>query len=113
MKQIRYKKKYLTGDTKIDKHHIELTQILNNIVTDASKIEHCQDLNELHQCLSSSAETLFKTAHTDSRLAHTKVIAEIVSTHLPLSAKNGTACCHCNLCDRIEQQMNEWLHTSN
>lgn len=112
MRPIRWKKKYLTGNVEVDNRHLAFTKIVNELVTEAGKIEHCQDLNELHQQLSVSAETIFKTIPIETKQLDHK-LTEIAATYLPLPAKNGAACCHCNLCDRIEQQIDEWTKGSN
>jgi len=109
MRPIRWKNKYLTGNAIIDNHHLALTKIINGLVIEATGVEHCQDLNELHEQLLSSTEIIFKEQQT-SQLK--KKIIEIAATHLPLPAKNGAACCHCNLCDKIEQQLDEWTKIS-
>lgn len=117
MRPLRWKTKYLTGISEIDQHNRALTDILNELAKESSHLEHCQDMNELYSNLVERVETRLsqKTlSAADIPVAmtlHDAEIRQLLLTNLPLPAKDTSACRHCGLCDRLEQQVVEWLDT--
>ena len=116
MKPIRWKSKYLTGLPDIDQRHRALTDILNDLAKESGKVEHCQDMNELHARLVETAEgSLSHPKPSSSDEAQTEMqryqgeIRQLLKTSLPLPAKSGSACRHCGLCDQLDQRVTGWL----
>jgi hemerythrin len=116
MRPLRWKTKYLTGISEIDQRNRALTDILNELAKESGHLEHCQDMNELHSNLVEQVEARLsqKILPTDIPVAmthHDAEIRQLLATSLPLPAKETSACRQCGLCERLEQQVGEWLDT--
>lgn len=112
MRPLRWKNKYLTGQAEIDQRTHALVELLNTSLLKSNQVEHCQDLNELHQCLLDSAETLLSQVHAPDFQLNEQDLRELLSKEFPLSARNKTACRDCGRCEELEQQLKEWVTPS-
>jgi len=110
MRPLRWKTKYLTGTASIDNHNLALVNLLNESISAANRIEHCQDFNDWHHSLMETIETtLSQPKSTFERTPYQEKIQHLVQIGLPLPAKNGSACRDCGLCDQLGEQVGEWL----
>lgn len=108
MRALRWKSKYLTGIPEIDERNRSLVNILNERILDSSKVEHCQDLNDLHDSLAKLLETMLSQANS-SIDKYEDEIQQFISRELPLPALDGSACHSCELCDIFETRIKAWL----
>ncbi|MBE9563236.1 MAG: hypothetical protein IMF12_10285 [Proteobacteria bacterium] len=105
MKRVRWKTKYLAGIAKTDEHNKNLINILNNLVFESNQLEHCQDLSDLHRYIGSFAENMMLE---EQQIDKTK-LKHIITTEIPLHARNTQACHDCGLCDLLNQQIIDWI----
>jgi hypothetical protein len=114
MRPMRWKKKYITGVTEIDARQQQMVTLLNDIAVEGVHTEHCQDLNELYAHLTARTETLLleETQSPDNleqQLQRYEAdVREILTSELPLPAKQGAACRHCGVCDILEKELKVW-----
>lgn len=115
MRPMRWKKKYVTGVTEIDARQQQVILVLNNVAAEGEHTEHCQDLNELYAHLTARTETLlieetqFSTNLEQQLQQYEHDVQEILTSELPLPAKQGAACRHCGMCDILEKELKMWL----
>ncbi|CAK0781470.1 conserved hypothetical protein [Gammaproteobacteria bacterium] len=110
MKTLRWKSRYLTGETGIDQKNRALVDCLNGFVQAAKQREHCQDIETLLEELVAKLENIL----TENPAA-ADLIAEIrapLICALPLPTRKTPACRKCDICDLAEQRIAQHIHSS-
>ncbi len=114
MRHLRWKRKYVTGNTRIDRRNKVLAHLLHTVDQEMRTKEHCQDMEELYQTLVKVAEERFSKgeAYVDSE-GSDEAIRDLVRTSLPLNARDTPACRDCGICDLFQEGIMDWLQQAN
>ena len=101
MKAIRWKKRYLSGDSKLDECNKALVALLADLRDELSKKEHCQDINELTERLSDlTKQKLSESAKgPEGGAEYDAAIRNLLKNDFPLASLSTPACRECGLCD--------------
>ena len=110
MRHLRWKSKYVTGNSQIDQQNKMLAKLLNAVDQACQSKEHCQDMEELYQTMVDVAEERFSQgeAYVDGR-GSDEAIRDLVHARLPLSARDTPACRDCGICDLFKEGIMDWL----
>jgi hypothetical protein len=111
MRRLRWKKRYLTGDERVDARNRLLVDVLSETDAELRSTEHCQDMDDLYVDLVNIAERRLTTAGesenpgpgSDPRLH------ELLETSLPLEALDTPACRDCDACEHLGDRLTRWL----
>jgi len=110
MKTLRWKNRYLTGNTGIDQQNRALVDCLNGFISATKQREHCQDIENLLEDLSVKLESI---------LTEDPVVADLIAqikipliSALPLPTRQTPACRKCDICDLAEQRIAQHIHSS-
>jgi hypothetical protein len=89
--------------------------LLNETAVEASKVEHCQDLNDFFEQIFELTEgVLIKLGQAQGNLDETlqtyqAELDELLETGLPLSARGTPAFNDCCMCSLLERRVKAWL----
>lgn len=111
MKATRWKKCYLTGDSRLDERNKALVALLADLRDELSKKEHCQEINELTERLSDLTKQRLSESATDSEggTEYDATIQKLLKNDFPLASLSTPACRECALCDFEEERIANWL----
>jgi len=111
MKAIRWKKRYLTGDSRLDERNKALVALLADLRDELSKKEHCHEINELTERLSDlTKQRLSESAKgPESGTEYDAAIRNLLKNDFPLASLSTPACRECGLCDFEEDRIANWL----
>ena len=111
MKAIRWKKRYLTGDSKLDERNEALVTLLADLRDELSKKEHCQEINELtERLLDLTKQRLSQSAKgPESGAEYDAAILNLLKNDFQLASLSTPACRECGLCDLEEDRIANWL----
>lgn len=100
-----------SGDPGVDRHHQGLSRILLEMADEMRATEHCQDMNEFYDDLVEVAEQRFDAAAAGTLDVHEadSQVREFLAQRMPLPARDGPACRDCGLCEKLEEQVSEWV----
>ena len=111
MRTLRWNKRYLTGDSRLDGRNQALVTLLADLRAELGRIEHCQDMNELaDQLVGLTKQRLAKLSKNPGVDAESdEAITTLLETDFPLAALSTPACRECGLCDLLEARVAKWL----
>lgn len=111
MKAVRWKKRYLTGNAKLDEHNQALVALLNELRDELSRKEHCQEINELTDRLSDLTGQRLSMLSEDAAGAgeSDRAIRDLLKNDFPLATLSTPACRNCGLCDLVADRVGQWL----
>ncbi|CAK0754374.1 hypothetical protein CCP3SC1_2340001 [Gammaproteobacteria bacterium] len=110
MKIIRWKGRYLTGETGVDQRNRALVDCLNGFINATKQREHCQDVENLLNDLAVKLEgILTKDPMVADLIAQ---IRDSLMESLPLPTRKTPACRKCDICDLAEQRIAQHIHAS-
>jgi hypothetical protein len=115
MKLLRWKSKYLTGNTSIDARTRAMADTLNSVIAEADAVEHCEDLNEFTSEIVAATDAMLARVSESSADASAELgafeneLRDILVTKLPLAARGTPACDDCGMCSLYEKKAREWL----
>jgi len=111
MKVVRWNKRYLTGDSKLDNSNIALVALLTDLRDELSRKEHCQEINELTDRLSDLTKQKFSKLPGDPGVGAEidAAIRNLLKSDFPLASLSTPACRKCGLCDLVADRIAEWL----
>lgn len=110
MRQLRWKRNYLTGIAWADEGNEALVSILRDIASKLREKEHCQDMEDLYGLLVARVqEGLARKVPSGTEPSFDKEIEDLLQTHLPLSARDTAACRDCGICDSTHEWLSQWL----
>lgn len=111
MRAIRWNKRYLTGDSRLDEHNRALIALLTDLRDELNRKEHCQDINELTSRLADlTKHRLSKLPENSGDLAESDAaIQNLLKNGFPLAAQSTEACRECGLCDLVADRISNWL----
>ena len=114
MRHLRWKRKYVTGNIRIDRRNKVLANLLHTVDQEMRTKEHCQDMEELYQTLVKVAEERFSKgeAYIVSK-GSDEAIRDLVRTSLPLNARDTPACRDCGICDLFKEGIMDWHQQAN
>ncbi len=107
MRPLRWKGRYQTGDTEVDRRNRAFVDCLNSLINAAGQREHCQEMEDFIGRFSAQAEQLLQSHPTDRDLS--AAFGRRLRASLPLTTYGGTACRQCGLCDLAQQKIAEHL----
>ena len=115
MKLLRWKSKYLTGNTDIDARTRAMADTLNSVIAEANAVEHCEDLNEFTSEIVTATDAMLARVSESSADASAELgafeneLREMLVSKLPLAARGTPACDDCGMCSLYEKKAREWL----
>ena len=115
MKLLRWKSKYLTGNTAMDERSRSLVDTLNEAIAGANQVEHCADLNDFTAEIVSVTEDRLGSLSPSSTRPSVELgalenqLRNLLVSKLPLAARGTPACDDCGLCSHLEKEIREWL----
>ena len=111
MKSIRWKKRYNTGDSRLDERNKALVALLADLRDELSKKEHCQEIIELTERLSDlTIQRLSESAKgPEGGTEYDAAIRNLLKNDFPLASLITPACRECGLCDFEEHRIANWL----
>lgn len=111
MKAIRWKKRYNTGDSRLDERNKALVALLADLRDELSKKEHCQEIIELTERLSDlTIQRLSESAKgPESGTEYDTAIRNLLKNDFPLASLSTPACRDCGLCVFEEDKVGNWL----
>jgi hypothetical protein len=105
----------MTGIQELDARIRALVELLNDSAGEANKVEHCQDLNEFFEQITSLTEDmLIQLGESPGDVNKTVESFEadlnaMLVSGLPLAARGTPACNDCCMCSLLERRANDWL----
>ena len=113
MRQLRWKRSYLTGIAWVDEGNEALVRILTDLASKLREKEHCQDMEDLYGLLVERVqERLGRKAASGTERSFDSEIQDLLETHLPLPARGTAACRECGICDLTQERLMQWLDQS-
>jgi hypothetical protein len=111
MKAVRWKKNYLTGDSRLDDRNRTLVALVADLRQELSSTEHCQEMNELADRLVELTRQRLSSLSQDpsAEAASEAAIEDLLRRDLPLAALSTPACRDCGLCDIMAERVEKWL----
>ena len=111
MKAIRWKKRYITGDSRLDERNKALVALLADLRDELSKKEHCQEIIELTERLSDlTIQRLSDSAKgPEGGTEYDAAIRNLLKNDFPLASLSTPACRECGLCGFEEDKVANWL----
>lgn len=107
MRQLRWKRDYVTGRPETDARNRGLYGILSEFPGELNKVEHCQEIEEVTERLNqAAAEYLAQTAAGET---DPDALREQVDSAFPLETLGTSACRQCGMCEMLEKKMTGWL----
>ena len=107
MRPLRWKSRYLTGDTETDRRNRAFVDCLNTLIAAAGQREHCKEMDDFVARLLNEAEQMLLERPEDHgikvELAHRLVAS------LPLAPYGDTSCRTCGLCDLAQEEIAEHM----
>lgn len=107
MRQLRWKRDYVTDKPEIDARNRDLYGILSEFPGELSKIEHCQEIEEVAERLNQAAAEYLAQAAAGE--AHPDALRGLVDSAFPLETLGTSACRQCGMCEKLEKKMVGWL----
>ena len=100
MRQLLWKRNYLTGIAWVDEGNEALGGILRDIASKLREKEHCQDMEDLYGLLVARVQVrLVGKAPIARERGFDDELEDLLKTQLPLSARSTAACRECGICD--------------
>ena len=118
MRHLRWKRKYFSGFSTLDRPKEALYEDLQALRSEMEHKEHCQDMQDLMTDLNAQAQDLLQAQAGSYEQAeavlreHTSEIAQTLDQQLPLAALNSPACRDCAICEHTGDRVEEWLEQS-
>ncbi len=118
MRHLRWKRKYLSGFSALDRPKQTLYEDLQNLQREMEHKEHCQDMEDLMGELNVQAKSLLEVKvgspqEIDTAVSgHTASINQTLDQQLPLAALDTPACHDCGICEHADQRIHEWIEQS-
>jgi hypothetical protein len=111
MRSIRWKKRYLTGNSKLDERNRALIALLTDLRDELGRVEHCQEMNELATRLVELAQQRLSNLSQDPEVVAESeaAIRNLLKNEFPLAALSTPACRECGLCDLMADKVGNWL----
>ena len=110
MRQLRWKRNYLTGIAWVDEGNEALVRILTDIASKLREKEHCQDMEDLYGALVERVqERLVEKAPPGAERSFDNALQDLLESHLPLPARGTAACRDCGICDSTQEWLKQWL----
>ena len=111
MLNIRWKKRYRTGDARLDDRNQALVALLADIHAELGRKEHCAEIRELYAQLAVlTKERLSKLSkHSGASVDAENAIGTLLKNEFPLATRSTPACKDCGLCDLVEDRVRGWL----
>lgn len=107
MRQLRWKRDYVTGRPETDARNRDLYGILSEFPAELGKVEHCQEIEEVAERLNqAAAEYLAQAAAGET---DPDALREQVDSAFPLETLGTAACRQCGMCEMLEKKMTGWL----
>ena len=100
MRPLRWKGRFRTGNASADRRNRAFVDCLNKLIDAAGQREHCRDMEDLIDQVSSEAEKILQERPADRDLK--QEFGSRLLEALPLDPCGGNACRKCGLC-QIEQ----------
>ena len=107
MRPLRWKSRYRTGVTEIDRRNRASVDCLNSLIDAAGQREHCREMEDLIGRFSAQAEQMLEDRSADGDLSiefGRRLLASV-----PLGSYDTTSCRQCGLCDLARQKISEHL----
>ena len=111
MRTVRWNKRYLTGDSRVDERNQALVSLLADLGAELGRIEHCAEMNDLAAKLAGLTKQRLSLLpenpgpDADSEAA----IRSLLNNDFPLAARSTPACRECGLCDLMADRVARWL----
>ena len=114
MRVVRWNRRYLTGDSKLDNHNRALVALLTDLRDELSRKEHCQEINELTTRLSDLTKQKLTTSQKDASSGQEfeAAIRSLLKNDFPMASLSTPACRNCGLCDLVADRIAKWLSDS-
>ncbi len=107
MRQLRWKRDYVTGEPEIDARNRGLYDILSEFPGELRKVEHCQEIEEVAEHLNQAAAEYLAQAAAGE--VNPDALREPVDNAFPLRTLGTSACRQCGMCETLEKKMIGWL----
>jgi len=108
MRPIRWKSRYLQGNSEIDQRNKRLVGCFNQLLESASKKEHCKEMEEFLTATSLNLEENLQKNQAISEPLDSNFYIQIQQA-LPLKPYGSAACRKCGLCDIAQANVAEHL----
>ena len=111
MRAVRWNKRYITGDRQFDDRNRDLAALFEELRSELSSVEHCQEMNELAARLRDLIKQRFAALPGDAGISHQsdKAIRNLLEHDFPLAALSTPACRECGLCDLMKERVEKGL----
>jgi len=115
MRPLRWKSKYRIDVTAIDNRNRALVDTLNEVAAEANRVEHCQDLNDFFNEITTAAGNMLNQLNESTSDASGDVelfeneLRRLLESKLPLAARGTPACTDCCICSLLEKRTRAWL----
>ncbi len=115
MRNVRWKRRYLTGDAVLDARNQSLVTLLTDLRAELERAEHCSEIKELYTRLADlTADRLADAAEKPAAYADSDAaIRSLLENEFPLASLSTPACRDCGLCDLIADRVEAWLSGRN
>jgi len=100
MRPLRWKGRFRTGNASADRRNRAFVDCLNKLIDATGQREHCREMEDLIDQVSSEAEKILQERPADRDLK--QEFGSRLLASLPLDPCGGNACRKCGLC-QIEQ----------
>lgn len=110
MKILRWKGRYLTGNSEIDQQNREFIDCLNGFINATKQREHCQEIENLLEDSATKLENhLALEPQSTAKILQIKT--DLIKS-LPMPTRNTPACRKCDICDLAEQRIAQHIKHS-
>jgi len=105
----------MTGTPELDARIRALVDLLNETVGEANKVEHCLDLNDFFEQITSlTDDMLMQLGESPGDVIKTvesfqAELNAMLESGLPLTARGTPACNDCCMCSLLESHAKDWL----